>query len=162
MDEKLAFDACVRTPFATLGIVTSSTHLTGLHFLPASVAAKAPRPNSIAHLVCAQLTNYLENPNYAFDLPLKLAGTKHQLDVWSAMRAIRPGSTRSYGELASAIGSSPRAVGSACGHNPVPIIVPCHRVIAADGGLGGFMGGKLHNPLAIKQWLLRHEGALLV
>jgi len=95
-------------------------------------------------------------------VPLKLNGTKHQIDVWEAMRKIPAGKTMTYGELAEVIGSSPRAVGTACGQNPIPVIVPCHRIVAAHGGLGGFMGGKLENPLVIKQWLLKHEGALLL
>ena len=74
------------------------------------------------------------------------------------MQNIAPGLTQTYGELAAQIDSSPRAVGTACGKNPLPIVVPCHRVVAADG-LGGFMGGKQNDPLAIKRWLLAHEGA---
>ncbi|MBL8512928.1 MAG: methylated-DNA--[protein]-cysteine S-methyltransferase [Betaproteobacteria bacterium] len=159
---KLAFDACVKTPFGAVGIVTTETHLTGLHFLPSSAAAKAPKKDSLAHDVCVQLNAYLANAQLRFDIPLKLAGTKHQLDVWAYMQSIKPGQTRTYGELAEAIDSSARAVGAACGQNPIPLIVPCHRIVAANGTLGGFMGGKLANPLAIKQWLLTHEGALLL
>lgn len=159
---KLAFDACVKTPFGAVGIVTTETHLTGLHFLPPTVAAKMPKTDSIAHLVCAQINAYLDNPLFRFDVPLRLAGSKHQLDVWRYMQSIQPGQTRTYGELAEAIDSSARAVGAACGQNPIPLIVPCHRIVAANGTLGGFMGGKLANPLAIKQWLLTHEGALLL
>lgn len=160
--DRHVFDACVKTPFATLGIVTDDSYLLALHFLPSSVPAKAPRPNSIAHLVCVQLMAYLDNPQFEFDLPLKLSGTKHQVDVWQTLRRIRAGSTMTYGELANRVDSSARAVGAACGQNPIPVIVPCHRIVAADGGLGGFMGGKLENPLFIKQWLLKHEGALLL
>jgi methylated-DNA-[protein]-cysteine S-methyltransferase len=156
------FAACVKTPFATLGVVADDRHLLGLHFLPAGVAAKAPKPNTIAHLVCVQLMAYLDNPQFRFDLPLRLNGSKHQLDVWQGMRAIPAGATMTYGALAASVGSSARAVGTACGQNPIPVIVPCHRIVAANGGLGGFMGGKLENPLAIKQWLLKHEGALLL
>jgi methylated-DNA-[protein]-cysteine S-methyltransferase len=163
-DRKVVFDACLRTPVATLGLVVGAdgAHVTGLHFLPSSHAPKAPKPDTLAHFVCAQLRAYLDNPMTRFDVPLRLAGTAHQLAVWRCIQEIPCGQTRTYGELAAAIGSSPRAVGAACGQNPVPIIVPCHRVTAADGSLGGFMGGKLANPLAIKQWLLRHEGALLI
>jgi methylated-DNA-[protein]-cysteine S-methyltransferase len=160
-NDKHVFDACLKAPFGTLGIVADDKHLLGVHFLPASVPAKAPRNNTIAHLACVQLMAYLDNPHFTFDLPLKLAGSKHQVDVWQGMRKIPAGKTLTYGELAEAIGSSPRAVGTACGQNPIPVIVPCHRIVAANGGLGGFMGGKLENPLEIKQWLLRHEGALL-
>jgi methylated-DNA-[protein]-cysteine S-methyltransferase len=161
-DNKSMYAACVKTPFATLGIVADDKHLLGLRFLPMNITAMAPRTNTIAHLACVQLMAYLDNPNFIFDLPLRLAGSKHQLDVWQGMRAIPAGATMTYGALADSVGSSARAVGTACGQNPIPVIVPCHRIVAANGGLGGFMGGKLENPLAIKQWLLKHEGALLL
>lgn len=152
------YDARLKTPFATLGIIASDTHLLQLHFLPMDVIAKAPRNNTIAHLASVQLMGYLDNPDFEFDLPLKLAGSKHQLDVWQAMRNITAGETRTYGELADSIDSSARAVGTACGQNPLPIVVPCHRVVATNG-LGGFMGGKQKDPLAIKRWLLVHEAS---
>ena len=123
-----------------------------------SATPKAPKTNTIAHLASVQLMAYLDNPQCIFDLPFKLGGSKHQLDVWQAMQEIVPGSTLTYGQLAVQIASSPRAVGTACGKNPLPIVVPCHRVVAA-GGLGGFMGGKQHHCLAIKRWLLAHENA---
>ena len=152
------YDARLKVPFATLGIIASDTHLLQVHFLPKDVTAKAPKTNTVAHLASVQLMGYLDNPEFEFDLPLKLAGSKHQLDVWQAMRKIAPGKTQTYGELAASIDSSARAVGTACGQNPVPIVVPCHRVVAANG-LGGFMGGRQSDPLAIKRWLLAHEAA---
>ena len=107
-----------------------------------------------------QLQAYLEDPAFEFDVPLRLSGTHHQLAVWEAMRAIPAGETRTYGELAQSIGSSARAVGGACGANPVPIVVPCHRVVGAGGSLGGFMGAREEGfELSIKRWLLAHEGA---
>ena len=161
-DVETVFAACLKAPFATLGIVADEKHLLGVHFLPASVAAKTPKTNTIAHLACVQLMAYLDNPNFVFNLPLRLTGSKHQVDVWLGMQAIPAGKTLTYGALAEMVGSSARAVGTACGQNPIPVIVPCHRIVAANGGLGGFMGGKLENPLLIKQWLLKHEGALLL
>jgi len=156
-----AFQARVRTPFATLGITTSATHLTGVRFLAPTVAPLAPKKGSLAHLVCVQLQAYLEEPAFEFDLPLALAGTHHRLAVWEAMQRIPAGRTRSYGELALELGSSARAVGGACGANPLPVVVPCHRVIAAGRAIGGFMGAKSEGfELGIKRWLLEHEGAL--
>ena len=152
------YDARLKAPFATLGIIASDTHLLHIHFLPMDVIAKAPKTNTVAHLVSVQLMAYIENPDFKFDLPLKLAGSKHQLDVWHSMCKIAAGKTETYGELAAKIDSSPRAVGTACGQNPVPIVVPCHRVVAANG-LGGFMGGKQSDPLRIKRWLLAHEAS---
>jgi len=81
--------------------------------------------------------------------------------VWEAMQRIEAGHTRTYGELARELGSSARAVGGACGANPIPLIVPCHRVIAANRSLGGFMGARAEGfELGIKRWLLEHEGAI--
>jgi methylated-DNA-[protein]-cysteine S-methyltransferase len=153
------FSARIKTPFATLGISTDDKHVLGIRFLPSDVSAKAPTPNTLAHLACVQLMSYLDNPKFRFDLPVKLSGSKHQLDVWNAMCAIAPGKTQTYGDLAKAIDSDARAVGTACGQNPLPIVVPCHRVVAANG-LGGFMGGTRGDSLDIKRWLLTHEGAI--
>jgi methylated-DNA-[protein]-cysteine S-methyltransferase len=151
----------MRTPFATLGITATPTHVTGVRFLSPSIAALMPPRNSIAHLACVQIHAYLENPRFEFDLPLMLSGTRHRLAVWEAMQRIPAGKTRSYGELARDLGSSARAVGGACGANPIPLVVPCHRVVAANRALGGFMGERAEGfELSIKRWLLEHEGAL--
>jgi methylated-DNA-[protein]-cysteine S-methyltransferase len=155
------FQARLRAPFATLGITASDTHVTGIRFLASSVAAQVPKKNTIAFLACVQIQSYLENPRFEFDLPLKLASTRHRLDVWEAMQRIPAGATRTYGELAKELGSSARAVGGACGANPIPVVVPCHRVIGAGRSIGGFMGASVEGfELGIKRWLLEHEGAL--
>ena len=154
-----AFQARVRTPFATLGILADDRHVTGLRYLSPAIGALAPSRGTIAHLACVQVQAYLEDPRFVFDLPLRLAGTHHRLAVWEAMCAIPAGRTRTYGELAKELRSSARAVGGACGANPIPLIVPCHRVVGA-GGLGGFMGSREEGfELGIKRWLLAHEGA---
>lgn len=103
----------------------------------------------------AQLAQYLAGRRRAFDLPLAPAGTPFQLRVWEALRTIPFGETRSYGEVAASVGSpgGSRAVGQANGHNPIGVVVPCHRVIAADGTLGGYTGG-----LERKRRLLALEG----
>jgi methylated-DNA-[protein]-cysteine S-methyltransferase len=155
-----AFQACLRAPFATLGITTTETHVTGIRFLAPSVPAMAPRKNSLAYLACVQIQFYLENGRFEFDLPLRLSGTHHQLEVWEAMQRIPAGEMRTYGDLAHDIKSSARAVGGACGANPIPLVVPCHRVIAANRAIGGFMGQRGEGfELSIKRWLLEHEGA---
>ena len=154
------FQARLRAPFATLGISASDTHVTGIRFLAPTVAALVPKKNTIAFLACVQIQSYLANPRFEFDLPLKLAATRHRLDVWEAMQRIPAGSTRTYGELAKEIGSSARAVGGACGANPIPVVVPCHRVIGAGRSIGGFMGASAEGfELGIKRWLLEHEDA---
>ena len=156
-----AFQACLRAPFATLGITTSETHVTGIRFLAPATPSRAPKPDSIAYLACIQLQSYLDDPRFRFDLPLALAGTRHRLEVWEAMQRIAPGKTRTYGELAAELRSSARAVGGACGANPIPVVVPCHRVIGANSSIGGFMGAKGEGfELGIKRWLLEHEGAI--
>ena len=155
-----AFQACLRTPFATLGIATTDSHVTGVRFLAPSTPAKSPARNSIAHLACVQLQAYLDDPAFRFDLPLRLAGTHHRLQVWDAMCRIPAGEVRTYGEVARELRSSARAVGGACGANPVPVVIPCHRIVGAGRAIGGFMGARDEGfELGIKRWLLRHEGA---
>jgi len=156
-----AFQACVRTPFATLGITATEKHVTGIRFLAPTVRAFAPRRGTIAFLACVQIQAYLDDPLYEFELPLKLGGTRHRLAVWEAMQRIPAGKTRTYGEVAKELHSSARAVGGACGANPIPLVVPCHRIVASGGSLGGFMGARDEGfELGIKRWLLEHEGAL--
>jgi methylated-DNA-[protein]-cysteine S-methyltransferase len=104
-----------------------------------------------------QLTDYFAGKRLLFDLPLAPGGSPFETRVWSAMQAIPYGQTRTYGELAHLTDSGPRAVGRACGSNPIPIVIPCHRVLA-KGGLGGYSG---EGGLATKQRLLTIEGAAL-
>ncbi|NKB49307.1 MAG: methylated-DNA--[protein]-cysteine S-methyltransferase [Alphaproteobacteria bacterium] len=105
-----------------------------------------------------QLDAYFAGALDAFDLPVAPAGTAHQRKVWRAMQEIPFGGYQSYGALSAAIGSSPRAVGTACGRNPIPIIIPCHRVLAAGGGIGGYSGS---GGTATKRYLLSLEGVAL-
>ncbi len=102
------------------------------------------------------LRRYLGNPRIRFDVPLALEGTAFQKRVWRALRDIPVGKTIGYGELARRLKTSARAVGGACRANPVPIVIPCHRVVAA-GGEGGFMGRTRGRAMALKRWLLQHE-----
>ena len=156
-----SFQACLRTPFATLGITTTDTHVTGVRFLAPTTPVKAPARDSIAHLACVQLQAYLDNPAFAFDLPLRLAGTHHRLLVWEAMCRIPSGKVRTYGDVAQELRSSARAIGGACGANPIPVVIPCHRIVGAGRNLGGFMGSREEGfELGIKRWLLEHEGAI--
>ncbi len=149
------YQAILPAPFGKLGIRCTDDVLLGIDFLPAGARALQPG-NALAKIVCAQLEFYLADADFDFDLPLRLEGTEHQRKVWEAMRAIPRGQTLTYGELASRMGSSPRAIGQACGNNPVPIVIPCHRVVGKSG-LGGFMHRGDHDALDIKRWLLDHE-----
>ena len=103
-----------------------------------------------------QLRAYFTDRRFAFDIPLAPRGTEFQKKVWRALLEVKPGRTTSYGALADKLGSSARAVGAANGQNPIAIVVPCHRVIGANGDLTGYGGG-----IERKRWLLLHEGALL-
>lgn len=103
-----------------------------------------------------QLRRYFDDPQAGFELPLAGESTPFAARVRAALIAISPGEVLSYGALASKLGSSARAVGGACRHNPLPIVVPCHRVVARHGR-GGFMGATDGSALEIKSWLLRHE-----
>lgn len=106
-----------------------------------------------------QLDAYFDGDLTHFNLPLKPMGTKHQEKVWHAMQEIPYGKTRTYGSIAEEIGSAAQAVGSACGRNPIPILIPCHRIIARAGKLGGYSGD---GGLYTKRALLVLEGALSV
>lgn len=108
---------------------------------------------------CDQLQDYFDGKRMNFDLPLAPEGSDFQKRVWAALCAIPPGETRSYADIARAISSAPRAVGGANGANPIPLFIPCHRVIAADGSLGGYSGG---DGPATKRFLLDHESRALL
>lgn len=105
-----------------------------------------------------QLAAYFAGKLASFDLPVAPAGTPHQREVWRAMQEIPSGEYRTYGALAAVIGSSARAVGTACGRNPIPIVIPCHRVLAAGGRIGGYSGA---GGTATKRYLLSLEGVAL-
>jgi methylated-DNA-[protein]-cysteine S-methyltransferase len=150
------YAAVVPAPVGLLGIRMSGGQLLGIDFAPQSKPIAAA-PNGAAREVLDQLFHYFEDSAWQFNLPLAMHGTPFQRRVWQALRRIPSGSTCSYGEIAREIRSSARAVGGACRRNPIPIVVPCHRVIAAGGGAGGFMGQRGGDALAIKTWLLDHE-----
>jgi methylated-DNA-[protein]-cysteine S-methyltransferase len=155
MHSSRKYQAKLGTPFGVLGIFCEEDALAGIDFLASDTLPQLP-VNPIAQDVCKQLSAYLVNPDFHFNIPLKLNGTAHQNKVWQAMCAIPRGQTRQYGELARQLVSSPRAVGQACGANPVPIVIPCHRVLSKTG-LGGFAHHREGYELDIKRWLLRHE-----
>jgi methylated-DNA-[protein]-cysteine S-methyltransferase len=151
------YSAILSASFFSVGIRCNDEEITEITYLEpqAKIAPKTP----LAKEAVRQLRAWLADPAFEFGLPLAPAGTHFQRKVWERVSAIPPGQTMSYGEVAAAIRSGPRAVGNACGANPYPIVVPCHRVIAANQALGGFGkqgGGFL---LDIKKWLLLHEHA---
>jgi methylated-DNA-[protein]-cysteine S-methyltransferase len=149
------YAAVVSAPGFSLGIRCNEDEITGIEFLEprAEVAPKS----LLAKEAVRQLRMWLANSHHAFSLPLAPQGTPFQRKVWSAIAAIPPGETRQYGELAAQIGTGSRAVGNACGANHYPVVIPCHRVIAAGGGLGGFGRQRGDFLLDVKRWLLAHE-----
>lgn len=150
-----SFDATYLAPFAVLGIRTNGKAVTGLRYLSGDVAPSRPT-SSLAQEVVRQIERYLVEPDYVFDLPLEIIGSDFRKRVWKVMCEIPAGKTMTYGEVAERIGSAPRAVGGACGDNQIPLIIPCHRIVARNG-IGGFMHTTGDIELGIKRWLLAHE-----
>lgn len=155
-------DASINTPFGAVAVSACNGQL-AIELLvrqpSAEIAISKHSANPLVMQTCQQIMRYLENAHATFDLSITQFGTNFQQRVWQAIAAIPLGEVRTYGELARDLGSGPRAVANACGANNLPLLVPCHRVVAQHG-LGGFMQGK-EGGLLIKQWLLKHEGASL-
>jgi methylated-DNA-[protein]-cysteine S-methyltransferase len=151
------YSARLRAPFTVLGIRTAQARLVGIEYLPSHERVLAPS-DALAERVCRQLERYLVDPQFRFTLPLAPEGTVFRQRVWQALLQIPVGESRTYGELARLLHSAPRAVGGACGANPIALVIPCHRVVGTHGSLGGFMGVTAGEPIAIKRWLLAHEG----
>jgi methylated-DNA-[protein]-cysteine S-methyltransferase len=150
------YQAVIATPLGRVGIRMSGKTLSALDYLPNNVDEQAP-VNAATEAVVTQLIAYFHHPLALFNVPLAPAGTAFQQRVWAALQAIPTGSVLSYGELAQRLDTAPRAIGGACRSNPIPILIPCHRVVSRQG-LGGYAGEVKGDPLAIKRWLLRHEG----
>ncbi len=151
------------SPIGELLITASDSGLTGVWFPGTGEVAAPPDDgrgpaSAVLARTCEQLAEYFAGRRTTFDIPLDPLGTAFQRRVWDALRAIPYGATLSYSDLARRLGDvrATRAVGAANGRNPIPIIVPCHRVVGANGALTGFGGG-----LDRKRWLLEHEGVLM-
>lgn len=127
------------TPVCALGVRTSAIAVTEVAYLPPATPAIAPG-DPIAARAVREIERYLADPGFRFTVPLAPRGTAFQQRVWDAIGAIVPGESRTYGELARRLATAARAVGQACGANPISLLIPCHRVIGGGGALGGFMG----------------------
>jgi len=103
-----------------------------------------------------QLNDYFTGQRQTFTIDFSLNGTPFQKKVWHALNEIPYGTTKTYGELAQELKTSPRAIGNACRHNPIPIIIPCHRIVSKEN-IGGFSGATSGNLISMKKWLLDHE-----
>lgn len=147
------------TPVGVLTVVTSANALLAIHFGDTPVRAGQSDPPTPRHVdVMARLTAYFDGDRTAIDaIPVEPVGTAFQRAVWLMLRNIRAGTTWSYRQLAERVDrpTAIRAVGAANGANPIPVVLPCHRVIGSDGKLVGYGGG-----MERKKWLLAHEGAV--
>ena len=152
-----AYAAILATPWPSvmLGVSVHADVITTIDFLPRNTLPCKAR-DGIAREAVRQLQAYFRDPRYCFALPLEPIGTPFQHRVWDALRLIPAGMTLSYGELAQQLETSARAIGGACRANPIPLIIPCHRVVGAHG-LGGFMGVTVGPGLELKERLLAHE-----
>ena len=159
----IQYEALIDAPFGVVAIAMQGSRL-GIDLLLESPSQEhlqfyhpAVIKNAIIKQACEQVLQYLQQPDTQFHTLLHHQhGTDFQQHVWQAIAAIPLGQVATYGQIASQIGSGPRAVANACGANNIPLIIPCHRVVAQNG-IGGFMQGK-ENGLVIKRWLLAHEG----
>ena len=145
----------LHTPYCSLRIEASEYGITGVRRVSPSSKSSPHNNSPVLKQAKTAFKNFLNGDSKALDaLPLDLEGTQFQKKVWKALRSIPYGEVRSYAEIAKKIGNekAARAVGSACGKNPVLLAIPCHRVIASNGGLGGFAGG-----VTLKKALLRAE-----
>lgn len=149
------WDAVIAFPKMKVGVQTPGDVVSTIYYLPPEAALLAPR-NALAERAVRQLERYRDDPDAAFDLPIAPRGTEFQRRVWDALMRIPRGTVKTYGTLAREIGGVARAVGQACGDNHLPIVIPCHRVVAANG-LGGFAHSRGGYLLEAKKWLLGHE-----
>ena len=150
------FQATFALPGFRVGIRCDEIEIIELKYL--EPGPEIEPQNALAAEAVLQFGAYLDDPETVFGLPLRPSGTAFQRRVWEQIATIPCHQTRSYGELANTLHNAPRAVGQACGANPFALVVPCHRVIAADGGLGGFARQRGGFLLDVKRWLLAHEG----
>ena len=150
-----SWQAKIEAPFAVIGVRAIRERLVRIGYLPRGAALLKPQV-PFAREVCRQLKAYLKEPNCDFDLPFDYDGTDFHTRVWKTVRAIPVGAVLSYVQVARKIGSAPRPVGTACGVNHIPILIPCHRVVGSQG-IGGFMNARRGSAIDVKRWLLHHE-----
>lgn len=150
------YSCIINTPVGKLGILVFNSQIVRISYLSPRVASISPR-DATAKLVVAKMKRYFLSAYHNFNLPISLKGTPLQKKIWRKLLTIPMGQTITYGRLAEMVGTSPRVIGNACCANPIPIIVPCHRVVSASG-IGGYSGKTNGRVLEIKEWLLQHEG----
>lgn len=146
--------AVVRTDVGTLRLTAHDDHLVAIAWQRQPAAAPAQAPSALLREAAGQLAAYFQGRLKRFDLPLRPRGTVYQRMIWAFIYDIPHGDTLSYGEIGTLTGSFARKVARTCGQNPIPIVIPCHRVLAANGGPGGYSGGE---GIGTKHALLRLE-----
>ena len=151
------YDVTVEFPKFKVGIATRDGVVTEIKYLPLSFSSVG-ETNLLAQRAARQLEAYRKDANSTFDLPVVIEGSPLQKAVWEKMCAIPRGKTRTYGDLARELGTDPREIGQACGDNRLPLVIPCHRIVAADG-IGGFAHATSGYLVEAKRWLLMHEAA---
>lgn len=151
------YDVIIPFPKMKVAVATRGDRVVGIRYLPPATEAKAPA-NELAARAARQLERYREDPDVKFDLPLLIEGTEFQRRLWAALCEIPRGKTMTYGDMARKLNGEARAVGQACGDNRLPIVIPCHRVVAADG-IGGFSHSTGGYQIEAKRWLLMHESS---
>ena len=154
------YSLVIDSPLGKLGIRVVDEQIHRLDYLGTAMRRRTAS-SAVGRRLVEQLQTYFDNPRAGFSVPLVLAGTPFQQHVWQALTEIPPGETLTYGELARRLGTGARAVGNACRRNPVSIIVPCHRVVAASG-MGGYSGSTSGPELDRKGWLLAHESRCIL
>ncbi len=155
----MRWQAVLAVPKMKVAVATRGEQVCGIRYLPPAAETQDPE-NALAERAARQLERYRDDPDATFDLPLLIEGTEFQRRLWAALCAIPRGRTLTYGEMARKLGEtgheSARAVGQACGDNRLPIVIPCHRVVAANG-IGGFSHTTDGYLIDAKRWLLMHE-----
>ena len=153
------YQAVMATPLGRIGIRMAGDAVSALDYLAADAPEQLP-VDEATRTVVEQLEAYFRDPHHRFTVPLAPAKTAFQQRVRAALQDIPPGTVLTYGELARQLDTAARAIGGACRANPIPILIPCHRVVGRQG-LGGYTGAVTGDPLGIKRWLLRHEGMVV-
>lgn len=147
--------------FGRCGIKTNETHITGILLGREAVGENCGAETELSREAANQLKEYAEGKRRCFDLPLAVSGTDFQLRVWEKLRQIPWGEYRTYGQIAAMLGKpgASRAAGGAVGKNPLPILIPCHRVLGAGGALGGFrLGSDMKRRLLVLEGILLPDG----
>jgi methylated-DNA-[protein]-cysteine S-methyltransferase len=160
MKNKLPLTSIISSPIRKLGLCTANNKILRIEFLNPNADCFTAN-NAYDKHVIKELKKYFDNPKHVFDVAYDFVGTDFQNKIWKALVKIPLGSALTYGDLAKKLQTGPRAVGNACRRNYIPIIIPCHRIVAQNH-LGGFAGKTAGSFTDIKKWLLNHENYKII